>query len=246
MNRLMCPMTLAAMITCVGFAPARAQGPLEVWPGPGPAGVVHDLNFDGPWTDSAYVLEFALDPFDGFTSRFSVTHGGTLSVDEIGFDCSPETSVELHAWDPALGLWMHQQTQHDTGDGCTDFTAAVGPGHYAVRVIGGRDGRFDVATSADLMRGDDLGGGFAEGGADRYQWYGTGVAGDVTVCTSDGAGGCPGDTMIFATGADASWFDDDGGVDLCSCLTLDASQDWQIDVVGYRQQAVDDYVLSVR
>lgn len=250
MRRLFRSTTLAALTTLASTAPALAQDAFEVWPARGAAGAageIFDLTPQLALTDGVYDSQLALDPFDGFTSRISVQHPGSLTVTEgFAHACSPETVVELHAWDPSIGLWMHQQTQHDTGDGCTAFTASVGPGHYAVRVIGGLDATFELATTADLMPGEPLEGGFAVDGGDRYQWYGTGAPGSVTVCTSDGAGGCPGDTMIFATSAEMSLIDDDGGDWLCSCLTLDASQDWQIDVVGYGRQAVGAYTLTAR
>ena len=130
------------------------------------------------------------------------------------------------------------------GDGHRDAGEACDDGN---RVDGdGCDGQCREEAPADVSAGGDFDGGFGPGGRDSHALRLL-ARSRVTAETSDGRGGCPGDTRIrFEAAGRALASDDDGGAGTCSRLQLDLDAgDYTIVVDGFAGAAVGAYVLSL-
>ncbi len=142
------------------------------------------------------------------------------------------------------------------GNVCSLLELDLDAGRYEIFVdgFGGRaiDGyTFDVSLTVNVDGGGDFNGAFADGGND---WYVFTAAEDteVSLQTSDGDGGCPGDTSItlYAAGDldNSIAFNDDGGDNGFCSLIADqaiAAGDYVAIVNGFGDGAVGAHVLTV-
>ena len=131
-------------------------------------------------------------------------------------------------------------------------------GNYVLQVTGfangavaGRNRVLDFRLEVEVDDGGDFDGAFVQNGNDLYGF--TAAAGDLlTAFTGDGDGGCPGDTTMtlfrFVEGnREQVAFNDDGGAGLCSRFgdRQLAGGDYEIQVQGFGNRAIADYVLTV-
>ena len=145
----------------------------------------------------------------------------------------------------------------DGGAGlCSLLTADLDAGRYEVVVDGFGGGAnagyvFDISLTVDVTGGGDFDGAFPEGGDD---WYVFTAAEDTVVSlqTSDGDGGCPGDTRVtlYAAGDlenSVAFNDDGGGNGLCSLIdgAPIPAGDYVAVVNGFANRAVGAHVLTV-
>jgi len=132
----------------------------------------------------------------------------------------------------------------DDGEECDDGNLDNGDGCDA----GCTAERFDLIHGVEVRDG-----GFAAGAADVFTF----VADDVSsgrAETSDGAGGCPGDTTLALFPVDGAGArgpqvagDDDGGIAPCSLLTGDLpAGTYELEVRGFGDAAIAAYVLDFR
>ena len=167
--------------------------------------------------------------------------------------CPGDTRITLFSVD-AQGARAQVGFDDDGGEGlCSLLDAVLDAGDYAVQVDGFAGGGiaayvFDFALTEDVNAGGDFAGGFGGGGNDRFGFT-LDADGAVTLATNDGAGGCPGDTVIElldANGDRVARNDDGGGNGVCSFIEQDlAAGDYVAQVTGFGGGGVATYVLSV-
>ena len=168
-----------------------------------------------------------------------------------GSPCDPND--DIYVCEPAS--YCHAATRHCTPHGCGD--GIIGPDE------GCDDGNLEPHDGCDRMcrregpteiRGDGIyHGSVAEGGASHFDIDLEGPA-QFTATTSDGHGGCPGDTLLTLVSGPCHEMgqpvgeNDDGGAGECSRLqsgALDAGR-FCLVITGVEGSAIADYVLEVR
>lgn len=244
---------LVALAATLALAtPAKATDPFEVQAPPERVDIVYDYSPAAGWVAGGdYQRNSFLRDGEEDQVRVVLDAPATLTVEITDPDgCAADVVAELHGWDPTAGLWMKQQVA-DPGP-CARLEVGVGAGDYVLRFFGA--GRapieryaFAISIRGELGRGDALSAGFGHAERDAFTLTGDDAVDDLLVCTGDGVGGCPGDTVLTITDLDRglSWFDDDGGVGLCSCLAVPSDGIYHVVVAGYGDASVDPYVITV-
>lgn len=136
------------------------------------------------------------------------------------------------------------------GERCSRIDATLGAGLYELEVRSSNTGIRDYLLRLGPLT-DVTDGGTFTGGFDRYQDDGYRLELDgpsvLFASTSDGRGGCPGDTIIEVSAGDARVaYDDDGGLGRCSRLEVSlAAGTYNIRVMGWADTAVAAYALEI-
>ena len=188
------------------------------------------------------------------TFRFVVDHGPsrlTASTGDGVGGCPDDTTLTLLDANGAAVAF-----NDDALGVCSLLDEDLAPGTYTL-VVAGFGGRaipaylLDFRLSVDVSAADTLySGAFVQDGNDLFVLRHLG--GTVRFETSDGAGGCPGDTFMRLFGQDANGarvelgLDDDGGFEVCSLLEQDLpAGDYELEVSGFGNRAIPGYQLAV-
>ncbi len=170
--------------------------------------------------------------------------------------CGPSADTEVLLHRLADGVWRrldrYDDVSHDPAapsGRCETVEIGVEAGLYAVEIRGFNRGpvreyRYRIEGAVTASGGGVYRGSLPFWGAgDRFDLW---LDAPALVCTGDGAGGCPGDTMMQAV--ERSTGDSDANDDfqgsLCACLELPAG-DYALSVTGYNDGTVPPYVLVV-
>lgn len=171
-----------------------------------------------------------------------------------GCSSRADTVVQVHHFGP--NGWAQLGPEHDdvvAGPNdpvgrCETIEISVPAGRYAVRIDGYddlevREYIWRISATVEAAGTGDYAGETLWLGDDRFEVT---LAAPGQVCTGDGQGGCPGDTVVSFESPPPGYApsDDDGGVNLCSCLDMPVGTH-TVRVTGYNDEALPPYVLMV-
>ena len=197
------------------------------------------------------------------SDRYTFTaHGPTTliaSTSDGQGGCPGDTRLYLFAANSAgtpIGNRLAYNDDNETGV-CSDLNVEVEAGDYVVVVddffgAGLSTYTLDTFIFQAVTRADTFTGGYLDQGDDLFLFTPF-VETVAEFETSDGRGGCPGDTQvrIYRRNVDGARemieFNDDEGEGLCSLISTTLQPDtYEIVVEGFLGASLDQYTLSIR
>ena len=191
--------------------------------------------------------------------RFVVDHSQS-ELQAFTTGCAPGTDTTLtlfadNAGQPGAQIAFNDDAAGADGGVCSHIHLPIDAGVYYIRVaprVGELvDYGLDFRLTADASAPGRFNGAFVARGNDLFV-VNVAQAGGYAFETSNGAGGCSGDTTLtlFSVAADGTreeiGFDDDTGFGTCSLLNAELEAgSYELLAQGYNGQANAGYVLSV-
>ena len=210
-------------------------------------------------TTGEYSAGFGEDAYDVFT--FSVGHDPTnVFFETVGEGCDAaaiDTVIEIFRLDGEDGPVSVSADDDGGRSFCSVLSLELGPGSYALHVRGFGGSAVDDVTLVydawiDATGGGDFAGGFPAGSSNLFRFSVDAASIAVVLETSDGAGGCPGDTFLTLSSIDGEGVrsvvgtNDDSGTGLCSFLESTIGiGDYEVEVRGFGGVGIGSYVISV-